>query len=94
MRLGVVIFGLVFLSLGVTTYAYAVTANLQEYACSDPCTLVITGNSTHSICRNNCPYIGVPGSDVKIGGLLLAILGSILIGVGFLPKRNNPYITL
>ena len=94
MRVGIVIVGLVFLILGVVTYTYAVTANLQEYACSDPCTLIITGNTTHSICQSNCPYIGVPGSEVKIGGILLAILGAILIGVGFLPERHNPYITL
>jgi hypothetical protein len=91
MRIGVIIFGLVFLSLGISTYAYAVAANLEEYACSDPCTLISTGNGTRTVCQNNCPYIGVPGSSVRGGGILLAILGGILTVVGLLSKKTVYY---
>ena len=92
MRAKVLVLGLVFVSLGLATYAYAVAANLQEYACSDPCTVYTSGNTTRSSCQANCPYVGVPGSSVKVAGLVVAVLGFIFLVVALIPLRKSPYI--
>ena len=81
--------GLVFVLLGISVYTYAYAANLPEYVCSDPCTLISSGSSTRTICQNNCPYIGVPSSFVKNAGALIAIFGAILAGIGVAVKEKE-----
>jgi len=88
----VVVLGLLFVSLGLATYAYAVASNLQEYACSDPCTVYTSGNTTRSSCQANCPYVGVPGSAVREGGIVVAVLGFLFVVIGLIPMKESPYI--
>jgi hypothetical protein len=82
MKTRILYLGLVFLVLGLSTYSFAVAAHLQEYACSPTCSLIINGTSTRSVCGGYCPYIGIPGSPVQAGGILLAVVGAIFLVVG------------
>jgi hypothetical protein len=86
LRIIIVVVGALFVVFGISIISYSVAANLPEYPCSDPCNLSVSGNVTFTSCTAHCPYIGVAGSTITGGGIVLVATGLIFLGIGFVTK--------